>query len=250
MPPLSRRFLVLVSAALVMGCTARAPLVSDADGGASSSAPSSSAPSSEVGAKSEPARDLLEIFLEAAKSDGARPHPVSEPSSKPRYFEAAEALLGGGFGDRSSVEIIASALARSPDPRATKALIEWAVAETTSGPHRVEALRGMRNHPRAAYVEAVKSILAQPELASIVVVTTAGAYCAALEVGAKVSLHGFALEVAAALPGEEGKALLRRLAEDRSLTEPDPRTLAALTCEPGKKRVEASSPCRPGWAPP
>ncbi|MFT3766435.1 MAG: hypothetical protein QM820_13120 [Minicystis sp.] len=185
--------------------------------------------------------DRLEVFLEAARTDLARPYPGARAGSRERYAEAAGSLVDAVPLKWDSAQIVAEVLARSSDPRAARALMDWAAAPATADDHRFTALASMRLHPRTEYLETVAAILARDELAGVIVPTYSGAYCAALEVGARVSLHEIALEVAAAVPGEDGRALLRRIAGDRAASAPNPRTLAALSCEGGKARVESEA---------
>jgi hypothetical protein len=96
----------------------------------------------------------------------------------------------------------------------------------------------MASRPRAVYLDAVRAALADDELAGIVVRSYDGAFSKVLGMDAYVSMHVRALALAAALPGGEGRALLRRIAEDRRASAPNPRTLAALKCGPGEVRIE------------
>jgi hypothetical protein len=65
-----------------------------------------------------------------------------------------------------------------------------------------------------------------------------GAFQEVVQLGPWGSLHTNALAIAAVLPGSGGQALLRRIAEDRERSAPNPRTLAALTCPAKRVRIE------------
>lgn len=220
--------LALLGLVTLRACPARAP-----EGNAASAA---SAAQVVLDAGVSAPIDLLAPFLEAARSDLARPYPAD---AKERYAEAARALRDTEEEtDWESAQIVADALGRSSDPRAIPALAAWAGAKETANEHRIAALYVMRSEPRAEYLEAVLAILASEDLAAAITITDSGAYCEALEVGAKVSLHALALEVALAIPTPAARALLLRVAQDRAASAPNARTLAALGCEAGQKRIE------------
>lgn len=181
--------------------------------------------------------DSLEIFLEAARTNLERPYPASSPEAPKLYADAARPLLDRD-PPRDPAMIVLLVLDQWNDERAARALVDWATSPGISPSNLSGVLSVMRGHPRAMYLEAVRAALANEDLAGIIVSTNGGAFRKNLGMEVHVSMHVVALELAAALPGDDGRALLRRIAEDRKASAPNPRTLAALSCPRGTMRVE------------
>jgi hypothetical protein len=219
------------------------------DGGAP--APSASAPVSDGGAEDagvgESRAELLAIFFEAARTNLERPYPIEAPSSLKRYAEAAAPLLDKqphvlvAWG--SAAAIVAEVLTRSEDERAPRALMDWA-AQPAARRYLPDILGTMHARPREEYLATCRAILADETFAGEIVGhlhVDGGLLREALDMGVMASLQVMALELCAALPGTAGKALVRSIAMDRAASAPNPRTLAALECGEGEKRVEAEA---------
>jgi hypothetical protein len=177
--------------------------------------------------------DPLEIFLEAARTDVAMPDGVrrgevtevtwwgAKASLADRYREAARPFLNRALEGPAEV-VVAEVLSTSKDERAHRALMKWVAAPETQHAHRLPAFEAMLRHPRAEYIETVRALLANAVLAEYFVQWES-------DIGVS-SFHAAALRLALELPGDEGRALVRRIANDRAATAPNPRTLAAFQC--------------------
>jgi hypothetical protein len=186
--------------------------------------------------------DVLEIFLEAARTDLARPFPESSATSRDLYAAAAARQLADALlPSDDSMEIITRVLATSNDPRARRALMQWVAAPATSNEHRTRVLDAMKGNPREEYLETVQAILDDDNLAGTIVLSRIDLFYEALQTNVKASLHAEALILAERLPGDRGRALLRRIAEDRSLSTPNPRTLTAFRCPDGRSPIQSEA---------
>jgi hypothetical protein len=239
------RRLAIVPLACVALTACRAPPTPRGAGGAASVATASEAASfaGDAGASDAGSRaELLEIFLEAARTNLERPYPASQRGSRARYRDAATSLLGmDRFNHgRSAASHVARVLARVEEDRAHQALMAWA-ATPAAREHLPDILPRMVERPRAEYLATCKAILQDPTLAEVVLVSfenPAGLLGDALEMEVTMSVHALALGLALSLPGPDGPELVRRYAMDRARSAPDPRTLKALTCAAGQVRVE------------
>lgn len=206
--------------------TATIPPAGDAgDAGAAAEADAGAPP---------PQADLLEVFLEAARTDVERPYPFYSRGQDPYYDLARVLLVGRKLPAPSAPTVITEVLALSADPRALPALLAW----VPSSRFATEALEQMSVHPRPEYLATIEAILAREDVTQRFFWGGCGAFCEVLGLAAKRSAHVLALQLAAVLPGPEGRALLRRVATDRAASAPNPRTLAALVCNLGRVRIE------------
>lgn len=235
------RGVATIACAALIAC--RTPANVGGTGGGSGAATSFEAPLDGGDAAAAPSRgELLEIFLDAARTNLERPYPASGRGSRARYRKAADALLGP---DRfhhwaRSASHVARVLATVDEDVAHRTLMAWATAPAARE-HLPDILLRMTEHPRAEYLATAEAVLAAPELASTTFVSfenPAGLLGDALEMQVTMSVHGLALGLALALPGPEGVALVKRYATDRTKSAPDALTLRALTCKPGQQRVE------------
>lgn len=187
--------------------------------------------------------ELLEIFLEAARSNVERPYPAGQRGSRVRYRDAATALLGEDRlnASRGAVNHVARVLARVEEEQARQALMAWALMPAARE-HLPDILSHMAQRPRAEYLATCKALLDEPALASVIdhsFELDSGLLGEALGMMlAATSMRAMVLATALYLPTPDGPALVRRYAMDRAHSAPDPRTLRALKCRPGQVRVE------------
>ena len=182
--------------------------------------------------------ELFEMFLEAAWTDLERPYPAGQPESERFYSRAGGVLLDTEPPMYGSVSTVAAVLAKSDDPRVERAMLDWA-ANPSARRHLNAILWGMSERPRAAYLEAVRAILANEALASDVAHPTRdGPFAGAVGIRVTRSAYAHALRVAMLLPGGEGRDLVKRIAVDRKASVPDPRVLAALKCPSGELQID------------
>jgi hypothetical protein len=191
--------------------------------------------------------ELLEIFLEAARTNLERPYPEALPESPKRYAEAAGMLLDKDpsmlLGEEWAMPaMVARVLAVSDDERAAPALVAWAGAPAARD-RLPELLRSMHWRPRAEYLATCEAVLADQALAGRIVggpfYVRGGLLGEALWLmDVRASVHVMALELCAALPGPAGRDRVRRIANDRAAGAPNPRTLAALVCGEGETRID------------
>jgi hypothetical protein len=236
-------------AALALLCiatsTCRSARSTNGSTGGETASTSALADAGDVGDR--PHTDPLGVFLEAAQTNLERPYPASLDDSRERYARAAQGLEPGPEFFLSteprlpSRRIVMLVLARSNDTRAARALMEWTVKPVTPLPEVHELLTMMSGYPRTGYLETVKAILANQDLARHIVLTSEGELSQVMWMSLQVSLHVTALELAVRLPGDEGRALVRSIALDRAASGSNPLTLAALTCPRGWVRVEAEA---------
>jgi hypothetical protein len=195
-------------------------------------------PSIEVAGTVRSRTELFEMFLEAARTDLERPYATGLPASDAFYSQAGGVLLDRDPPTYRSASIVAEVLAQSNDPRVEAAMIDWAAAPTARR-HIHVILWGMSARPRAAYLEPLRTLLADEELGAVIERwTREGRFAEALGIRTVRSVHAHALRVAAALPGPQGRELVRRIAVDRAASAPDPKVLAALQCPAGEVRIE------------
>jgi hypothetical protein len=242
-----QRALGLLACALAVGCR-RPPHPAGAGGDAALVANAGPRDDAGVIDGSDDASDgrahdeVLEVFLEAARTNLSRPYPADQPDSLARYAEAATELQGrrGFFGAGPVYVLVAETLARSDDTRGHRALAAWA-NDPRARPHLPDLVLGMTTAPRAEWLEVARMLLADPSFAEVrgqVLASPGGLIGQALGMFVATSLQGQALGLALGAPGPEGRALVQSYANDRAKSAPDPRTLRALTCGPGQVRVE------------
>jgi len=199
---------------------------------------SAPAPPSSIEQKPAPNPQMIEIFLEAARSDIKSPYDRGDKLAARHYRKAAIALLGstGPTNPSEPEQIVAEVLARSNDLRAAHALIEWATRPTTQSRDRAVALEMMASKPRADYLPVVHKVLADPSLAGIIAGgPSANAFNEAVGTrNAQTSVHVLALEVASRIGNKASRTLLREIAMDRSRRGPDPLTLKSFHCPKGR----------------
>ena len=109
--------------------------------------------------------ELFEMFLEAARTDLERPYPTGQPESERFYSRAGGVLLDTEPPMYGSASAVAAVLAKSDDSRVERAMLDWA-ANPSAQRHLNAILWGMSERPRAAYLEAVRAILANEAVAS------------------------------------------------------------------------------------
>jgi len=233
------RLALLGLSGLVCGCRAPAPADSGSRQETATISPAGDAgdagAAAEADAGAPPSQaDPLEVFLEAARTDVERPYPVYSREEDPYYALARVLLVGQKLPAPSAPTVITEVLATSADPRALPALLSW----VPSSRFATEALEQMSVHPRLEYLATIEAILAREDVTQRFFWGACGAFCEVLGLAAKRSAHVLALQLAAVLPGPEGRALLRRVATDRAASAPNPRTLAALVCNLGRTRIE------------
>lgn len=234
---------LLVLEAWASGCRPRAIAGSDAGlGGPALATAVVSAPPPADGGRPMDAtpsdcnalQDLLDPFLDLVRPDFL---PLGHDQWEP-YRQKAAVLLNCHVGrlPASEAGVVAEVLAHSTDPRAAPALLAWGL-RSKSG--TMDVIRAMGAHPRPAYMALVEAILADNDMAAVITTeTTYGALGDVLGTVVQGSAHVAALDLAARLPGAEGRGLVRRIAEDPAAGVINPRTYAALRCEPELRRIE------------
>ncbi len=210
---------------------------STADGRPAASAIATAAPAPDV--------DAVAILARAAATDVREPRADGTPGAVAYYRHLARRVVPASDANeydaylerpKNARYVVMDALARSADPRASRALMGWALAPDTDTEARGWVLRSMRDRPHVEYGVVAERLLEDAKL-SDGITRVADVRGAKFPVN-RTSLSNAALDLAMALPSGAGEALVRGVAEDRAREKVDMRILAKLTCPKGTLYLE------------
>ena len=253
------RAVILSVVAIAQGCSpARAPAEvaqpaptaspPQARGSSPPSEPASSTPGDAGAATgSAPAPDPLEearqVMLQAAASDLKQPFPIEYPERLPSpYLEYAQRFNEHASRHDASIMLVVDSLRRM-GAVGREALVTWVLNAAGHWPHRFQAYFVLKQEPQPGDLPAFLLLLGVPEL-RYDVPSAGGRNYGPLEkviqLRARSGLHATLLVDISKIGTPEARAVLLKYANDRSLTEPEPKVLAALRCPPsGRSEVEA-----------
>ena len=182
-------------------------------------------------------------MLRAAATDLKEPIPVTYPEARPSpYLEYALRLDRKVWSRWVSGTLVAHSLA-SMGEEGRRALVEWATNPAAHLSHRIAAYERLAVNPQPTDLPAFKALLAEPSLRYAVPaigIFNYGPLERVIKLMARANRHAELLIHLAKMDAPEARALLFEYANDRSLTEPDPKVLDALSCPPsGRSEVEA-----------
>ena len=255
---------VLVLVALCVACRETPPARSDAAGSgvvskpfrsaatiaaldaSADSAAVASGSNSDKTVTSDPREQAWRDLIIAADSDMHRPIDASVEDggvAAKQYAKIAAVARGreAPANPSSAVEQVAYALATAESGDTLAAVSRWILNRQAERKHRTLALANLQMSPNVhspTLLDMYSAILSE-ELWGSVVIDPIGR--TGLPIGAFwVQRSGYcvALGALSQMDRPETRAVIERIANDKSRTGPNPRTLAVLTCDDGEKRDE------------
>ena len=184
-------------------------------------------------------------MLRAAATDLKEPIPVTYPELLPGpYLKYALLLDEKASFHSGSDSLVAHSLAAMGE-EGRRALVQWALNPEARWSHRYEAYYQLSRDPRPSDLPVFVAFLAEPSFrydVSQYGMRDYGPLEDVIQLRARVSMHAALLIDIAKVKAQEARAILLEYANDRSLTEPDPKVLEALSCAAwgrGRSEVEA-----------